>query len=227
MKSHEPTLRQAALVAGVGYVLTLGTAVSEMGLLPRMVVEGDAAQTTENILAHPGTFHAAVLLLLVNFVGDLLATWGLYYLLKPVSASLSLLAAWARLVYTAVGIAALLNLVSVRTLLKTPSYATLLGGDQLHAHVKLAVDSFEYQFGFSMLLFGPYLVLLGCLLWRSGYVPKWLGIVILVDGAGWIVNRVGSYFAPGVDLGFLSVTFYGELVFMLWLLVRGWRLKEG
>lgn len=230
VQSHRrASLRQGALVAGVGYVLMMGTALAEYGLLAKLVVEADAARTTANILAHPSMFNGALMLLMTNFVGDVLAAWGLYVLLRPVHASLSLLAAWFRLVYTAIAAAALLNLATVQHLLLSKDYPTnlaMLGAGGLDVQVKLSIDAWEAQFGFSLLLFGLYLLLLGYLLFKAGYLRGALGVLIVINGLGWTVTRVVPRFFPGVDLGFLGVTFYGELVLMVWLLLQGWRLKE-
>jgi hypothetical protein len=223
------TLRQGALVAGVGYILMMGTAVAEYGLLPKLIVDADAAQTTANILAHPTIFNGALMLIMTNFVGDVLAAWGLYVLLEPVHASLSLLAAWFRLVYTAIAGAALLNLATVRHLLLSADYPAnlaMLGASGLHAQVKLSIDAWETQFSFSLFLFGLYLVLLGALLFKAGYLRRVLGVIIVLNGLGWTVTRLGAHFFPGVHLDFLGVTFYGELVLMVWLLVHGWRSGE-
>jgi hypothetical protein len=198
-------------------------ALAQALLLPRLVADGDAAQTTENIIAHPGIFHGALVAMAVNFAGDVVSAWGLYYLLAPVSRSLSLLAAWTRLVYTAAGVAALLDIVSVRALVCGGTYAKLLGADRLHAEVALAIDRFNVGFGFTLLIFALYLLLLGGLMLKARHIPKVLGALILLDGAGWLVSRMGAYFFPTFPLGFVSVTYYAELVFMVWLLVWGLR----
>jgi hypothetical protein len=224
-RTRELTLRQAAVVAGVGYVLTLPTAVAEHYVIPKLVV-ADAAQTAANILLHTKLFNLALLCLMINFVGDLLATWGLYYLLKPAHAAWSLLVAWFRLVYTAVGIVAVLDLVTARRLATAASYQTLFGPEQLHAQVKLALDLHDYHFGFSLFLFGLHLVLLGWLMFKSGYVPKVLGILIMLIGALWVATRLRGWFLPSVDLGFVNQFGWGELALMLWLLIWGSRLKE-
>lgn len=71
-----------------------------------------------------------------------------------------------------------------------------------------------------------YLLLLGWLIYRSGYVPKWLGIVLAIDGAGWTIMESGPYLFPGVDLGFLFVATFGELILLVWLIGWGTRLSE-
>ena len=51
-------------------------------------------------------------------------------------------------------------------------------------------------------------------------------MLLVINGLGYVVNGVGVYVLPGVSLAYLPVTFFGELVFMVWLLIRGWKLAE-
>jgi len=64
------------------------------------------------------------------------------------------------------------------------------------------------------------------LVYRSGYIPGILGVVLAIAGLGLLVYCLGPYLYPDADLGFLMFTFLGEPIFMLWLLVRGWRIPE-
>jgi hypothetical protein len=89
-----PTLRQGALVAIVGYLLTFGTPLASFSALPKLIDATSAAHTAENVQAHPGLLAAAILAMLANFAGDVLAAWGLYVMLRPVSAAWSMLVAW-------------------------------------------------------------------------------------------------------------------------------------
>lgn len=70
------------------------------------------------------------------------------------------------------------------------------------------------------------MVLLGYLIYRSGYIPRIVGILLVIDGLGWMINSLGPYLVPKFDFGLLFVTFFGELIFMLWLLIRGWKIRE-
>jgi hypothetical protein len=63
-------------------------------------------------------------------------------------------------------------------------------------------------------------------IYRSGYIPKWLGIVLVVNGLAWIVKQSGPYFMPAANLGFLFVAAFGELILLVWLIGWGTRLKE-
>jgi hypothetical protein len=64
------------------------------------------------------------------------------------------------------------------------------------------------------------------LVYRSGYIPKWLGVVLAIDGAGWIITEARPYVLPQADLGFLLFTSFGELVLLAWLIGWGTRLEE-
>jgi len=219
------TLRQAALIAGFGYLLNPVT-TAEFSIMPKLVIAGNIEQTAQNIVAHGGLFVGAIFCYLISFIGDVVIAWALYVLLVPVNRSLSLLTAWFQLVYAAVAVGGMLNLVTVFRLLNTPEYLTFFGSSQLHAQVYLLVNSFQYDWAMSMVLFGIHLVLLGCLIYRSGYIPWILGILLVIDGLGWVTESLRPYLFPNAHLGFLFITFLGELFFMFWLLIRGWKIQE-
>src|SRR5438132_12056799 len=140
------SLSRAALVAGLAYLLT-PTPFAEFYVYPHLVVSGNVEQTAQNILAHQGLFLAGILCYLFSYVCDVVIAWALYFLLKPVNASLSLLAAWFQLVYTAVAFYASLNLVRILRLLNTPEYTTLFGPGPLHAQMRLLLGSFRSAWG--------------------------------------------------------------------------------
>lgn len=64
------------------------------------------------------------------------------------------------------------------------------------------------------------------MIYRSGYVPWIIGILLVIDGFAWMVDSLQAYFYPDANLKYLFVAFLGELVFMLWLLIRGWTIRE-
>lgn len=219
------TLRQAALIAGLGYLLNPVT-IAEFVLYPKLVIPGNIEQTAQNIVTHRGVFVAAIFCYLISFIGDVVISWALYVLLVPVNRSLSLLTAWFRLMYTAIALFGMLNLVHVYRLLTTPDYFTAFGSDPLHAQADLLLHSFRYDWSIGLILFGIHLVLLGCLIYGSGYIPRILGILLVIDGLGWMIDSSKPYLFPTAPLGFISVTFLGELFFMFWLLIRGWKIRD-
>jgi hypothetical protein len=218
-------LRQAALIAGLGYLL-MPTAYVEFLIYPKVVIPTDIEQTMQNIVAHNKLFLAAILGYLVTSLLDVVIAWALYVLLVPVNRAISLLTAWFRLIYIAIALFGLLNLITVFRLLATPDYLTAFGSGPLHAQVKLLLNAFRYDWSFSLIVFGVHLVLLGWLIYRSAYIPKIIGILLVINGLGWCVDSLRPYLYPTAKLGFVFATFFGELIFMLWLLIRGWQIRE-
>ena len=219
------TLRQAALIAGFSYLLGPVT-YAEFSIYPKLVIETNIEQTVQNIAAHRELFAAAILCYLIEFIEDIVIAWALYVLLVPVNRAVSLLTAWFRLMYTAIAFFGMLKLVSVFHLVNTPDYLAAFGSTPLHAEVKLLLGTFRDDWSIGLVLFGIHLVLLGYLIYRSGYIPRFLGILLVIDGLGWVVDSLQPYLYPNAHLRFLFITFFGEIFLMLWLLIRGWKIQE-
>jgi hypothetical protein len=221
------TLRQAALIAGFGVLIMAFAALfAEFFVYARLVIPGNIEQTTQTIAANKGLFLAGIFAYLITFVCDVIVAWAFYVLLIPVNRSLSLLAGWFRLVYAVIALFGLSKLVTVFRVLSTPNYLTVYGSDQLHAQVRLLLNSFQYEWGMGLVLFGIHLGLLGYLVYRSDYIPRILGILLAIAGLGWVIDSLRPYLYPNVDLGFVMIASVGELIFIFWLLLRGWKIQE-
>jgi hypothetical protein len=219
------TLRQAALIAGFGYLLGPVT-YAEFTIYPKLVIPNNIEQTVQNIAVHRELFAVAILCYLVEFIEDIVIAWALYYLLVPVNRALSQLTAWFRLMYTAIAFFGMLKLVAVFRIVTTPEYLAAFGSNPLHAEVKHLLGTFRDDWSIGLVLFGIHLVLLGYLIYRSGYIPKLLGILLVIDGLGWVIDSLQPYLYPNAHLSFLFITFFGEIFLMLWLLIRGWKIQE-
>jgi Domain of unknown function (DUF4386) len=223
IRNEGMTLPQAALVVGFTYLFNPVTYAEYV--YPKLVIPGNIEQTTQNISVHGGLFLAAVFCYLISFIGDVVLAWALYVLLAPVNRSLSLLTAWFQLVYAAIALFGTLNLVTAFRLLNTPEYLTAFGTAQMRAQLLLLLNSFRYDWSMGLVLFGIHLVLLGYLICRSSYIPRIIGILLVIDGLGWMTDSLSPYLFPKAHFKYISITFFGELVFMLWLLIRGWKIK--
>jgi len=219
------TLRQAAVVAGFAYLLN-PVSYAEFSIYPKPVVASNVDQTVQNISAHLSLFAAAILCYIISFIGDVIIACAVYVLLASVNRALSLLTTWFQLVYAAVALCAVFGLLDVYHLLATPYYLTVFGSGQLHAQVWLLLHSFHYEWSMSLIIFGIHLVLLGYLIYRSGYVPWILGIVLFIAGLGWMIAGLGPYVLPNANLDFTFITAFGEVLFILWLWIRGWKVQE-
>ena len=219
------TLRQAALIAGIAYIP--GPVIyAEFKLFPAVVIPGDIAQTVFNISHHGGLFAAAIVCYLIGLLEDIVIAWALYVLLAPVNKALSLLTSWFRLMYAAMGLFGVLQLAIAYRLVHSPHYGAAFGASQLQAQVEMLIDSFRYGWNFSLVVFAIHLILLGYLIYRSGYIPWILGVLLAMDGVGWIVSGLRPYLYPAANLDWLFLFSFVELLLPLWLLTMGWRLRS-
>jgi Domain of unknown function (DUF4386) len=86
--------------------------------------------------------------------------------------------------------------------------------------------AFKNHWYFGIIIFGAHLLLLGYLVFRSHYIPRILGVVLIITGLGYLLTTIRPYLFPNINVDFAKFTFYGELIFMLWLLIKGSRIKE-
>ncbi|HLY69331.1 MAG TPA: DUF4386 domain-containing protein, partial [Puia sp.] len=149
-------------------------------------------------------------------------------LLKPVNENVSLFAAWFRLVYTIVSLAALLNLVTVLQLFHHTGMPAIFNPDQTYSQVELSLRAFRSGWSLAYIFFGIHLCLLGYLVYRSGYIPRIIGILLVIAGSGWLMDNMQPYLFPGLRINFtiIMIAGLGELVFMFWLLIRGSKIRE-
>jgi hypothetical protein len=226
-RTNKTSLGQAALVAGIGLlIMAIAAPFAELYVYPQLVIPENPAVTVQNILANKTLFAAAIIGYLIAFLCDLLVAWALYLLLKPVNENLSLLTAWFRLVYTVIAIVALLNLVTVLGLLSASNPLAGSQPEQLHAQVMFSLTTFRSHWYFGLLFFGIHLGLLGYLVFRSNYIPKLVGVLLIIAGLGYLLSNLKPFLFPDINMDFAEYTFYGELIFMLWLLIKGPTIKE-
>src|SRR6266508_1539311 len=122
-RSTDISLRTAAIVAGLGLLaMAILAGFTNFSVFQSLVVSGDAKTTAENIIASSGSFRMGIFFFLVVAILDVVVAWALYILLKSVSKSLSLLAAWFRIVYAAIFAVALINLFTALQLFTGADY---------------------------------------------------------------------------------------------------------
>ena len=199
---------------------------AELFVYPKLVISVSPAETAKNIIDNKTLIISAIFSYLLTFIGDIMVSWTLYILLKPINKDLSLLTALFRLVFAVIGLVALLNLVTVLQLLTNQDYLTLFGQSQLNAQAMLYLKVFRSSYHFGVLFFSIHLVLLGYLVFMSNYIPKTMGVVLVIAGLGYLTDALKPFLFPNFNSRFITITFFGELIFMLWLLIEGSRIKE-
>jgi hypothetical protein len=221
-----PSLRKAALTAGLAIlIMALTVPLVEFYIFPKLVDYKNAEKTFNNISQNSKLFSASIFIHFITIICDTVIAWALYIFLKPVNKNLSLLAAWFRLVYTGFNIAALLNLVQISSIVSPIQSVPMIPTSQIHDFVLMNINSFNHQWRFGLVFFGIYLLLLGYLVYKAPYVPRIVGAFLILAGLGYLVDQLKVYFYPTLNTLWLWFTYFGELIFMLWLLIKGSRLQ--
>jgi hypothetical protein len=222
------SIRHAGVTAGVGILLIAALAgFGKFVAVDGLVTPDDAARTATDILASEGLFRLGVAALSVVVALDVVVAWALHRVFSPVNTGISLLAAWFRLVYAGVLLVAVSHLIEVVRLLGDDQYLAAFNPDQLQAQALSGIHSFGEVFGAGLLLFGLHLLVVGYLAYRSGYVPRLLGVLLAVAGLGYVVDSFGAVLFRGSWTDVSSFTFIGEFLLALWLVVRGPRVTSG
>jgi hypothetical protein len=221
-KSSDISLRTSAIVAGLSLLFMAVLApIANFGVIEKLIVPGNAASTANNIMASAGLFRIGIGFFLIVAILDVVAAWALFILLKPVNRSISLLAAWLRVVYAAILAFALSNLLIVLRLLNGANYLGAFETNQLYAQVMLFLNAFTDGWDLGLLIFGLHLSLLGYLAFKSGYIPKILGILVIVAGLGYTADGVGIILSPNYTFSLAMFAFIGEVLLIFWLLWNG------
>jgi hypothetical protein len=188
-------------------------------------VSGDAATTANKIAASESQFRAGIASSLIVLVADLVVGWALYVYLKPVNRSISLLTAWFRLIYVAVALSAFVGLFSLSKIL---SGATAVELGQLDTLTALSLTLYQYGFNVGFVFFGLHILGLGYLILKSDYVPRVLGVLLIIAALGYQIDSFASLLSSSyanndtLFLVFVAVpAIVSELALTLWLLTRG------
>lgn len=219
------SIRHASITAGVGLLLmSVLAGFGNFVPLEGLVTPGNAAQTAQDITASEGLFRFGIVSLSVVIALDVVVAWALYRVFSPVSQSISMLAAAFRLVFAGVFMVAVGQLLGVLRLLSSEDYLSVFSADQLHAQALLGVNAFGDLWAVGLGLFGLHLLVIGYLAHQSGYVPRFLGVLLAIAGLGYVIDSVGGVLSQGSWTDVSSFTFIGEFLLALWLVIWGRRL---
>jgi len=214
-----------ARITGAVYLLYFLTAVLGEFFMKGLVVDGDAAATANNILAHQPLFRLGLATGLISTACYVAVTALFYGLFKPVNRSLSLLAAFFSLVGCAIlAFASVFQLAPLVVLGGSP-YLSVFKVEQLRALALIFLELNTQANNICVVFFGVYCLLIGYLIFRSAFLPRILGVLMALAGLGWLTflyPPLANHLSPyNLVLGFVA-----ELAFCLWLLVMGLNVQR-
>jgi Domain of unknown function (DUF4386) len=229
--SVETSPQVYARIGGALYLIIIGLGIfGEAFVRNRLIVSGDAATTAANITSMESLWRFGIAAEFFALICTIALAMIYFVLLKPVSKELNLLATFFRLVSIVVQAVAVLNLIAALFPLGNVASLKAFTPEQLYALTSLATKSHSYGFSVSLLFLGCTFLIHGYLIFKSGYLPKVLGILIQVAGLCYLTNGFTLILYPAVAnrvfLAIIVPVFTGELSLCLWLLVKGVNVKK-
>ena len=218
------SIQKTARITGLLILIMAALAAFSMAYVPTtLIVPGDAATTANQIVAAEELFRLGMVGDMAIFLIEIALCALLYVLLKPVSQTLSLIAAFARLAMTIIQGINLLNHLVVLLLLSDAGYLASFAPEQLQALVLLLLNAHESTVLIWGVAFGLHLLLAGYLVYQSGYLPRLVGGLLIVAALCYFTQSFGNLLFPQskelfTSIGLLSIV---EIVLPLWLIVKG------
>jgi hypothetical protein len=203
----------------IAYIVAsvLATMLGQIGL-------GDAQQVYQAIVTNEASFRLGLVIALMTGFLFLVTAWGLYVLLRPVNKDLALLFLLLNAIGVAIQGASMLPLVSALLQGDGASHMQAYSAAQLEGLALLSINVYKVGFVTAQLFFGTWLFPLGYLVYKSGYLPRFLGVLLVLDGIAvliWFLQALLLPDYPAIRYPGLIVSFIAEVGLALWLFVKG------
>lgn len=219
--------RKEARIAGLLYLLVVLSGPFVLLYVPgRLFVAGDAAATAANILAHPTLYRAYVAIGLFSELAFVAVVLALYRLLKGVNAQLATLMALLILLDVPLALLGASNEVATFELLRDPGVLRVFDTAQRDALTLLMIEFGQKGVLVSEVFWGLWLWPLGALVFRSRFLPRFIGVWLALNGLAYVaLSAIGLFWPQHAKAAFTLATpaLFGEVALTLWLLVVGVR----
>jgi hypothetical protein len=191
-----------------------------------LIVTGDAEATVANIMANKTLFSIGFLSDLLVQIIHIFLTIALYKLLKPVNKNQASLMAILALIPVPIAMLNVLNQIIPLILLSGAEYLAVFTAEQINALVLLFLNISRYGMFIAQIFWGLWLYPLGYLVYKSGYIPKIIGAMLIIGGFGYLIDFMIVFLLPSFDVTISMLTFWGEVILPLWLLLRGVKIQS-
>jgi hypothetical protein len=224
-RTVEVSPQVCARIAGILYlIIIIAGVLGQIFIRGKLIVAGDAVATAGNLIASQSLWRISIAGDLLMHVFDIPLMLALYLLVKPVNKHLAMSAVLFNLIQTPVLVVNKLNLLVPVFLLGNAEYLKALESRELQALAYLPLKLHDYGFGIGLIFFGCVCLVQGYLIFKSGFLPKPIGVLIALAGLSYLTNSITLILAPTYTemvVPVLALALLDELALSLWLIVKG------
>ena len=213
--------RMLARLTGLFFLLTtLAGVIAQVTISQRLIVSTDADATATNILSQEGLFQLGFTIYLVEMASQVITTVLFYQLLRPVNGTVALAAALLQLTGVVIKAFARVFYIAPLFVLQGPAALHGFSPEQLQSLTLVLLSVNDAGAAMALAFFGFSTILNGYLIFRSAFLPRWLGVLSVVAGFGWL-----TFLYPPLGHGAFTVVallgLIGSVATILWFLFVG------
>jgi hypothetical protein len=213
------SIKKTSRIAGFLYLLVVPLGLFSLNVSSRLIVPGDAAKTANNILASESLFRLSIVSGLLAAIVMILVVLFLYKLLKPVNSNMASLMVIFLLLAVPIAMLNEINEFAVLLLLSGADYLKVFTTEQLQSLALLFLRLASCGGDIAYIFWGLWLIPLGYLVFKSSFLPRILGVLLIISGFGYLINSFAIFLGSIINISLFTA--WGEVLFLLWLLIKG------
>ena len=220
-------MNTTARIAGFLYLLQIPLGVFGIVYVPKaLIVPGNVMATASNILANEFVFRLSIVSAILAVMVTVATALFLYKVLKPVNNNYAMLMVICTLVVAPISMLNELNQVAVLLFLKSPEYKAMSTTSQLRTFVSVFLDLHKYGLQIAGIFFGLWLLPMGYLVFKSNFIPKIIGVFLMITCLGYLADFFAFFLFPNFGIVISEYTWLGEVLMAFWLLIKGINVEK-
>ncbi len=217
------SIKKTARIAGLLYFLQIPLGVFGLVYVPKaLIIPGNATATVNNILANEFIFRLSIVSALLAALVTVFTAIVLYKVLKPVNKNVAKLMVMFTVIVAPISMINELNNVVILLLLNSSGFTAI----QIQTLMSLFFDLHKYGIQIVGIFFGLWLLPMGYLVYKSNFIPKIIGVFLMITCFGYLIDFFTFFLFPNFGVVISEFTWLGEVMMVFWLLIRGVNVKE-
>jgi len=224
--------KSTARLAGVIYLIVVLTGIFSLAYVPgKLIITDDASLTFQNITSSETLFRLSILSSVICYTAFLLLPLVLFQLLKKINLYVAYLMVIFAIISVPISFINLINKLEILDMISGAPWLNHMTTPQLHSNVMQLLERYDNGNLLLQIFWGLWLFPFGYLVYNSGFLPKILGVLLMMGCIGYLINFTGhtvfiNYSESGISAYVTKPASLGEIGICLWLMIMGIKTKK-